>query len=371
MIHFRFSLIITCILCLCSTLDLQANENSIEQLISQFNLRESKVASAKLDGWKKPKTIILWGDQQQKESFQESFPDIEFIASDDIAKVSGELKSADGYIGYCIPQLFEGPFEIHWIHSLAVGVEGCVNAETVQQAKVVLTNSQRLSAPEIAEHAIAMMFSLVRRLDQYSQSQTKGIWDQRLESGDDKIWEIEGKTMLVVGLGGIGSETARRAHGLGMHVIATRNSSRQGPDYVDYVGLSDELFKLAEKADVIINAVPLTPKTKGIFNRKFFKAMKPSAYFVNIARGKSVVTDDLLAALKAGELAGAGLDVTDPEPLPEDHPLWVQPRVIITPHIAYRSEKLKQRVLILAKENLRRYVNGDKLLSVVDINKGY
>ena len=156
-----------------------------------------------------------------------------------------------------------------------------------------------------------------------------------------------------------------------MNVLATRNSRREGPDYVSYVGLADELLELTKQADVVINTAPLTEKTNGMFNAEFFKAMQSHAYFVSVGRGKSANTDDLVAALKNGELGGAGLDVFDPEPLPAGHPLWQQPRVIITPHMAFRSEKLRERVWILVEENLRRYVNGDKLISLVDFQRGY
>jgi len=177
--------------------------------------------------------------------------------------------------------------------------------------------------------------------------------------------------MLVVGLGGIGTETAKRAHGLGMKVIATRNSSRKGPEYVDYVGLSGELLALAKQADIVVNTVPLTEKTTGLFDATFFDAMKESAYFINIARGKSVVTEELLQALQSGELAGAGLDVVDPEPLPKEHPLWTQARVIITPHVAYRSEQLRERNILLAIENLKRFIAGKPIYSVVNTKRGY
>ena len=179
-----------------------------------------------------------------------------------------------------------------------------------------------------------------------------------------------GKTMLVVGLGGIGTETAKRAAALGMIVYATRNSSREGPDYVEYVGLSDELFELAAKADVIVNALPLTAATQGLFNSDFFDAVKPGAYFINVARGASVVTDDLMAALDSGQLAGAGLDVTDPEPLPPDHPLWRMQNVIITPHVAGVARTLERHQAV-AQENLRRFIAGDALLNVVDPARGY
>jgi phosphoglycerate dehydrogenase-like enzyme len=187
----------------------------------------------------------------------------------------------------------------------------------------------------------------------------------------DDFMELEGRTVLVVGLGGIGTQVAKRAHGLGMRVIATRGSRREGPDYVDYVGLADEVNELAGQADVVINTAPLTAGTRGMFNAAFFAAMKPSAYFISVGRGASTVTDDLVAALESGSIRGAGLDVTDPEPLPPGHPLWSMPRVIITPHTGGRSDKGRDRLFLLVQENLRRYVNGEPMLSVVDIERGY
>ena len=183
--------------------------------------------------------------------------------------------------------------------------------------------------------------------------------------------EVNGKTMLVVGLGGIGRQIAKRAHGLGMRVTATRNSRREGPEYVDYVGLPDELLKLTKDADVVVNITPLTKATTGLFNRVFFKTMKPSAYFINMGRGKSVVTNDLIDALTNQEIAGAGVDVTDPEPLPPDHPLWKTPNVIITPHSSAPSDQMLERFWILVRENLRRYVAGEPMLNVVDLKRGY
>jgi len=175
----------------------------------------------------------------------------------------------------------------------------------------------------------------------------------------------------VVGLGGIGTEVARLGHGLGMHVIATRNSRREGPDYVEYVGLADEYRSLAARADVVVNAAPLTPDTRGMFDAAFFAAAKDGAFFINIGRGESVVTDALVAALTSGKLGGAGLDVTDPEPLPPGHPLWSMRNVIVTPHIATSSDFRDERTLTLVVENVRRYIRGDKLLSVVDLAAGY
>lgn len=182
---------------------------------------------------------------------------------------------------------------------------------------------------------------------------------------------ISGKTMLVVGLGGIGGEVAKRAHALGMRVIATRATRQQKPDYVDHVGTSDELATLIGQADVVVNALPLTAETRGIFNAAMFARMKRSAYFINIGRGASVVTKDLTAALQNRTIAGAGLDVVDPEPLPKDDPLWRQPNLILTPHVSGDSDQGAGAGLRVVRENLRRYVAGERMLSVVDVGRGY
>ena len=185
------------------------------------------------------------------------------------------------------------------------------------------------------------------------------------------MFDVEGKTMLVAGLGGIGSEVAQRAAGLGMRVIATRRSGGDRPSFVEYVGRSDELLALAARADVVVNALPLTRETRHLFDRKFFDAVKPGAYFISVGRGASTVTSELVAALKDGRLRGAGLDVIDPEPLPRDHELWRLPNVIITPHISSQTVEARKRMATVAIENVRRYVAGEKLLNEVDLKAGY
>lgn len=348
-----------------------AQNAEAQALIEKFELRESRQPVREMDNWKVPEKVVVWQNEDRLPGLRAAYPSITFesVASADMLATS--LKDADVFVGYCIPAGVNSDHKLQWIMSMSVGVENCAASKELEQQKTIVTNVQKLSGPEIAEHAIALMMALNRGLDGFIAAQQTPVWDRSYLGKDGEIWELEGRTVLVVGLGGIGTEVAHRAHGLGMKVIATRNSRREGPDYVSYVGLADELLELTRQADVVINAAPLTDKTHGIFNAEFFKAMPSHAYFVSVGRGQSTNTDDLLAALKNGELAGAGLDVTDPEPLPVDHPLWRQPRVIITPHMAFRSEKLTERNWILVEENLRRYVNGDKLISVVNLERGY
>ena len=338
-------------------------------LIEKFGLRESRQPAREMDRWRMPEKVVVWQNEDRLPALRAAYPSIIFESVAGVPSLPTALKDADVFVGYCIPAGVNSDHHLRWMMSMAVGVENCVASEVLRRQKTVVTNVKKLSGPEIAEHAIAMMMALNRGLDGFIANQQTEVWDRGLFADD--IWELEGRTVLVVGLGGIGIEVARRAHGLGMNVLATRNSRREGPDYVSYVGLADELLELTKQADVVINTAPLTEKTNGMFNAEFFKAMQSHAYFVSVGRGKSANTDDLVAALKHGELAGAGLDVFDPEPLPAGHPLWRQPRVIITPHMAFRSEKLRERVWILVEENLRRYVNGDKLISLVDFQRGY
>jgi phosphoglycerate dehydrogenase-like enzyme len=140
---------------------------------------------------------------------------------------------------------------------------------------------------------------------------------------------------------------------------------------VHHVGLPEELHRLAGESDFVVNAAPLTPATTGMFDAKFFGAIKPGAFFVNVGRGQSVVQADLIEALQSGRVAGAGLDVTDPEPLPADSPLWSMQNVILTPHVSAHSDLGSAALFAVARETLRRYVAGQKMLSVVDVARGY
>ena len=269
---------------------------------------------------------------------------------------------------FCSPGLVRQLDDLRWVHSYGVGVDRCLSDPAVRKLDLIMTNNQRVSAPSIAEFAIGMMLMLNGNIQRFQQEHYQQRW---AGSGIALPSDIAGRTMLVLGLGGIGTETARKASALGMRVIATRNSSREGPEFVDKVGLSDEMYQLAGDADFVVNALPLTDKTNGLIDAAFFKAMKPGAYYISVGRGKTTVTDDLVAALNDGRLAGAGVDVVDPEPLPQDHPLWLARNVVITPHIAASNRDSMQRTMIIARENLRRYVNGEKLLSVVDVERGY
>jgi len=343
-------------------------------LIDSLSLRESPQPIRNHPRWAKPRKVVVAYRSTLGGSEAEFLAGIEAVAGDAEVVLFEPfdpdldlIADADVFIGFCRPQVLKQLENLRWIHTYLVGVDRCLSDPGVRKIDFIMSNNQRVSGPSIAELAITMTLMLSRKLSYYQEQQDQQRWARNAELSTD----LSGKTLLILGLGGIGTETARRASALGMRVIATRNSSREGPEFVDKVGLSDEMYEFAGEADFVVNALPLTDKTNGLIDSRFFDALRPGAYYINVGRGKTTVTDDLVAALNDGTLAGAGLDVTDPEPLPSDHPLWVAKNVVITPHIAGRNVDSVQRTLIIARENLRRYVQGEKLLSVVDVERGY
>jgi phosphoglycerate dehydrogenase-like enzyme len=344
------------------------------ELVERFELREGAGPVRERAGWKLPKKIVV-ADAPLADYLRTIAPGVDIVGVQGLRNYAGMAEvvaDADVLIGLCTPEIVARGTNLKWIQLLNAGADSCATIPAVAERGILVTNLQRIQGPHMAEHAIAMLLSLARALPVYAVEQNAGAFTRGFrETRGERPIEIEGKTLLVVGLGGIGTEVAKRAHGLGMHVIATRNSRREGPDYVEYVGLADEYRTLAARADFVVNATPLTPQTRGMFDASFFDAMKDDAFFINIGRGESVVTADLTAALQAEVIGGAGLDVTDPEPLPPGHPLWRMSNVIITPHIATSSDFRSERTVTLVAENVRRYVQGDAVLSVVDLAAGY
>jgi len=348
-----------------------------QQLIQQLGLKESQQPIREVGYWRKPNRIVVFMGKRQRQSMPDAVNWLQQVAGDAevvVARTRAEmvflLDEADVLLGYCTHESLENGEQLRYILNYSAGVDRCVKSGLVHERDFLLTNMQRIYGPGIAEHVIGMMYMLTRKLHIFHDKQRQHEWDRGAVKRTD-MWEVQGRTMLVVGLGGIGTEIARRAQALGMRVIATRNSSRKGPEFVDYVGLAHELPALAGQADVVVNATPLTPATQGLFDSEFFRQMKSDAYFINVGRGKSVVTQDLIDALNKGHLGGAALDVQDPEPLPREHPLWSAKNIIITPHISAGSSEQMARFWLLVRENLRRYVNGERMLNVVDIELGY
>lgn len=345
--------------------------------LASLGIEETAVESRDMAGWSRPKKIAIQlrsgapdRGPGSKEWFMEVADGTELVFIERSDSLEESVADTDAFFGGCNRAAIDAGKRLRYLHIFSAGIERCTAIPGIQDRKLIMTNNAKAASETIAEHAIAMVMALARNLPYYRDAQAAAEWDRSYEAAPSAI-SLQGKTMLVLGLGGIGSQTAARAHALGMRVIGTRNSSRTGPDYVALVGLSSESNQLAEQADVVVNALPLTDTTRKIVGAEFFRNLKKGAYYVTVGRGATTDTDALVAALKDGTLAGAGLDVTDPEPLPTDHPLWAISSVIITPHTAAASDLSAYNRLLVARENLRRYVRGDRLLNPVDLELGY
>lgn len=341
--------------------------------VAALGLPEDTQPARDYPGWRRPERILVGPEVRARlPALREEFPGIEFVLVASEAEAVREAPLADAAIDLCAPQILAAGAtgRLRWVQLMSAGVNRCLPLPEVQSGKIRVTAMQGVGSAALADHAMALVLALTRGLNLYLRDAQRGRWSPGLLD-PQRHYELAGRTLLVVGLGGIGTEVARRAQSFGMRVIATRASGREHPAFVSHVGLPGELPALASEADVIVSCVPLTPATRGIFDARFFARMKPTAYFVNIGRGASVVTADLVRALETQRIAGAGLDVTDPEPLPADHPLWRLPNVVITPHVAWYSAALEEQRWRIARENLRRYAAGAPLLQPVDAARGY
>lgn len=352
---------------------------STQDLIKSLQLVTAPAPVRQRPDWRVPHKVLLlafdsddWAPRQGQ--FASAAPHTQVLLVHNMKEALAQAPDADVLVGFnpeiCAPQLLAAARELRWIASLAAGVENCLAVPGLRGRGLLLTNMRAVDAAVIAEHAMALTLALAHGLDVFAVDTANGLWSTA--HGDTTpMQSLDGKTLLVVGLGAIGTEVARRGHALGMKVLATREGDRRGEAFVSHIGSPAELPALAKRADVVVSCVPLTPVTRGMFDAKFFALLKPTTLFINISRGGTMVMADLIEALTSKRLAGAGLDVADPEPLPPGSALWHAPHVLITPHISARSDLPGEGRWLIARENMRRYALGAPMLSVVDQARGY
>jgi phosphoglycerate dehydrogenase-like enzyme len=368
-------------------------DSNFAAIANRLGLAESsRPARELIKGWRKPRKILVAVDNNTNRLgwLQAAAPGVQLIAVHNKSEVLAQIADADALIRLpCEREYLQSGKNMHWIQQGSVSVAGCFQVgehtdavrevpQALMDGSVVITNLSGVLSRPLAEHAIAMMMTLGRGLDLYVKQQEQRHF-QRDAIPPNRLWVFQGRTLLVVGLGSIGTNVAEIAHGLGMTVIATRNSNRQGPEYVSYVGLPNELPDLVAKADVVVLAAPLTPETRHLFDAAMFNRMKKGALLINIASGGEVVSADLVDALKSGQLGGAGLDLADPanpSSLSPNDPLFSAPNLIMSPETASHAVETVdasggEDMWAIARENLRRYVAGDRLYAVVDPKRGY
>lgn len=318
------------------------------------------VLQHKFELWNAP----AWFPQRLKQDF----PQLEIVHLSNYEKVEDHLSDAEIVVTWSLrPEQFAVARKLRWIHSPAAAVHQLMFPELVS-SDVLITNARDVHAPVVAEHVIALIFALAKKVPQAVRLQDKHIW------GKDKLKpsELGGAVLGLVGLGSIGREVTKRASGLGMRVIAVRKSAdKREIEGVERVFPTSELDRMVAEADYVVIAAPRTRETEKLFDTQRIARLKPGAFLINVSRGALVDEAVLAEALRNKKLAGAALDVFAEEPLPPESPLWDLQNLLLTPHTAAVTDKLWQRHYALVHENLRRFLSGQPLLGLVDKQKGY
>jgi len=312
--------------------------------------------------------ILLAGfNDEQTHALRSLFPAIEFASTENI---DIETAQADGLIGVTrqafdkvfTEQFLEKNKTIRWAHAPGAGIDAYI-FPNLATSSIVMTNGKIIQGPEVGEHAIALLLTLTRRIGFV----LKGVPAAEIPHPI----ELRGKTAVVIGVGGIGLLIAERLSAFGMTVDAVTETSIPLVSSVRKIYYGDQLMDALPNADVVIMAAPLTARSRNMLGREQFRAMKQDAYLVNVSRGGTIDLNALLEELNAGRFAAVGLDVTNPEPLPVDHPIRNIDRVIVTPHLAGRSDRLRERNFELIVTNIRRFAAGLALVNIVDKANGF
>ncbi|MCU1330136.1 MAG: hypothetical protein JWN34_5506 [Bryobacterales bacterium] len=292
------------------------------------------------------------------------------VVAVDATSVMTEIVDADGFIGSIKPEQFAAARQLKWVGSMSAGVENILfvpGAEPFRESNVTLTSNRVVQGIEIADHAWALLLYTTRGLHIFQQHKVSETWQPRPYPGI----ELRGKTALIVGVGGIGTQIAIRAWAFGMHVIGVDPEDKPIVPYIDRMVKPEQLNEVIPQADVVFISAPDTPKSHKMFGGPQFELMKQKSYFVAVSRGGVYDMPGLVKALDSNRLAGAGVDVMDPEPLPKGHALWKFNNVMITPHIAGRSDHDVERMTGTIGENIRRLAEGLPLMNVIDKRRGY
>jgi phosphoglycerate dehydrogenase-like enzyme len=284
--------------------------------------------------------------------------------------VMQEIADADAFIGNIRPEQVRAGKNLKWVQVMSAGVEGVLHrsgSNDLRDSQIVLTNNQIVQGPEIADHALAMLLALGRGIPAFVMQRPKEVWRGGPYSGI----ELNGRTALVIGVGGIGTQIAIRCWAFGMDVLGVDPEDIPYTPFIKKVVKPDQIDEVVPQADVVFISAPHTALSHKMMGARQFDLMKNGSYFIAVSRGGLYDMNGLVKALDAKKLAGAGVDVTDPEPLPQGHALWKFENVIITPHIAGRSDKDRARMVGTIRENIRRFAEGKPLINVVDKQKGY
>ena len=278
-----------------------------------------------------------------------------------------QLAQSEIIIGNLPPERMKKATSLQFLQLNSAGADSFTKAGVLPEG-VKLTNATGAYGLAISEHMLASLLMLMKKLDRYYENKQHCLWRD-----EGSVRSVYGSCVVILGFGDIGQEFAKRVKALGSYVIGVRRHKGTKPEFVDEVVTTEELDNLLPRADVLAMSLPNTPQTYHILNAERFAKMKKGSYLLNVGRGTSVDQDALLAALQDGTLAGAAVDVTDPEPLPTDHPLWKAENLLITPHCsgAYHLQETLERIIRISAENLEHFEKNEPLRNEVDFATGY
>jgi phosphoglycerate dehydrogenase-like enzyme len=293
-----------------------------------------------------------------------ALPQLEVVVAEDPGRAEQAIANAEAAFGTIPPGLLRRAGRLRWLQApQAAPPAGYYYPELIAHP-VAITNFREIYNDHIGAHVMAFVLAFARGLQRYIPQQLRREW--RKPAQNEGVVHLPEAVMLLVGVGGIGSEVARLASAFGMRVVGVDERRRDAPPGVAEMHRGDELDALLPRADFVVLTVPHTPETEGFMNRARFQEMKKTAFFINIGRGMTTRLDDLAAALEAGEITGAGLDVFEEEPLSADHKLWTMPGVLLTPHTAGYGPYLDERRYEVILDNCRRFLAGQPLRNLVD-----
>ena len=311
------------------------------------------------------KVLVIVETQEKHRAWLEAAaPDAEFIYKTDASRE--DIAEADVILGNPSPRDIDPNGKLRWIQTQSAGVDGYLGGCLPKEA--VLTNATGAYGLAISEYMLAVWMELIKKLHTYRDVQKTNTWKDL-----GPVTSVWNSTVLVLGLGDIGGEFAKRAKALGARVIGVRRKGTDKPEYVDELILTEKLDEYLPVADCVAITLPGTKETKGMFGAERISKMKDGAVLLNVGRGMIVDSDALYDALENGKLSGAAVDVTDPEPLPAEHPLWQQENTVITPHVSggFHLPETHDRIIRIMAENLSAFCAGKPLRNVVDFETGY
>lgn len=300
---------------------------------------------------------------------KEAHPEVHVVVADDAARAAHEVADADAAYGTLSDGILEKAGRLRWLQAPAAAPPAGYFTEALVRHPLTVTNFRGIYNDHIGAHIMAFVLAFARGFQHYLPRQLGRAWTPREDAA--RTVYLPEATALIVGVGGIGGEAARHCTSFGMRVIGVDARREDKPEGVAELHRPDALDKLLPQADFVIMTVPHTPETEGMLDALRFKLMKRTAFLINVGRGMTVKLDDLVSALERAEIAGAGLDVFETEPLPADHPLWTAPGVLLTPHVADRGPYLDERRYRILLGNCRRFATGEPLLNVVDKEKWF